>query len=116
VPVSSGELAPERAAVGARRARGLGLALATGAALLILGLVIGQWNRVTSLSHVPASIRAAEYARALIDAEATCARPEAADGALRQHCLDEAQFLVLFPECDVRCRGVVETILPRARR
>jgi hypothetical protein len=109
-------MAPGRAAVRARQARGLGLALAAGTAILILGLVVGQWNRVTSLSHVPASIRADEYARALTDAEATCARPEAADGALRQHCLDEAQFLVLFPECDARCRGVVETILPHARR
>jgi hypothetical protein len=83
---------------------------------MILGVTIGQWRAVASLEHVPPAIRVAEYGRALADTEASCTRPEAADGPLRRHCLDQAQFLILFPECDARCRGLAESILPRARR
>jgi hypothetical protein len=109
-------VAADRAAARVRRARGYSLMAVAAAALLVAGIAVGQWNRVTSLRHVPPSIRAVEYRRALQDAEETCARPESATGMLRQHCVDQAQFLILFPECDARCRGVVEAILPRARR
>jgi hypothetical protein len=100
----------------ARRARRYALTLLGSASIFIAAYAAGTWNQAAGLRDVPASIRTAEYARALADVEATCGRPEAADGVLRRHCVDQAQFLILFPECDARCRGVAEAILPRTRR
>ena len=90
--------------------------LAIAGAMLIVGLAIGEWPTRTSLDRVPVSIRRVEYARSLEDAEQACTTFEARQGPLRQHCIDQAQFLLLFPECDAHCRGVAEDILPRVRR
>jgi hypothetical protein len=114
VPPPANETRP--AAVRNRRGWWLAVAPTVAAATLLVGLAIGQWRSTASLQYVPASVRLAEYRRALADVEQTCARPEAGAGPLRSHCLDQAQFLILFPECDARCRGVVDAILPRARR
>jgi hypothetical protein len=100
----------------ARRARGYGLALLGAGAVFIAAYAAGTWNQAAGLGNVPAAIRAVEYARALDDVEATCGKPEAAAGPLRRHCVDQAQFLILFPECDARCRGAADAILPRTRR
>jgi hypothetical protein len=108
--------AVDRESPRARRARRYSLALLGGASIFIAAYAAGTWNQAAGLRDIPASIRTAEYARALADVEATCGTPEAADGLLRRHCLDQAQFLILFPECDARCRGVTNAILPRARR
>ena len=100
----------------ASTARSLGPILFVGVITLIAGLAVGQWRSATSLRDIPEVVRVAQYRRALADAEETCTRPEAAEGPLRGHCVDQARFLILFPECDAHCRSVVEAILPRARR
>jgi hypothetical protein len=117
-PVQAVDIAPPESTGGRRWAGGpgVGAAVFVGGLMLIAGLTIGQWQSTASLRQVPEAVRVAEYRRALADAEQACTRPEAADGSLRAHCLDEARFLILFPDCDGRCRAVVEAILPRARR
>ena len=99
-----------------KRARHYSLAIFGGASLLVVAYAAGTLNQAAGLRDVPAPIRAEEYGRALTDVEATCARPEAGSGALHKHCIDQAQFLILFPECDARCRAAADAILPRPRR
>ena len=45
-----------------------------------------------------------------------CGAPSAQSGALHDHCVEQAQFLMLFPECDEDCRMVARSVLPHARR
>ena len=70
---------------------------------------------VKSVRELPGANRAALYQRTLTDVDA-CRAPEARDGALRDHCLRQAEFLTLFPDCDVDCRQLAASVLPHARR
>jgi hypothetical protein len=45
-----------------------------------------------------------------------CTSPAAQSGTLHDHCVSQAQFLMLFPECDEGCRMVARSVLPHARR
>jgi hypothetical protein len=65
---------------------------------------------------LPAADRAALYRRSLEDVESACALPAAREGALREHCLGQARFLLTFSECDARCQRAAVSVLPRTRR
>jgi hypothetical protein len=84
--------------------------------LLVAAVAISRAQLVKSVRSLPAADRAALYHRTLTDVDTTCAVPEARDGALRDHCLRQAEFLTLFPDCDARCRQLAASILPHARR
>jgi hypothetical protein len=60
--------------------------------------------------------RAAIFARAHDDLVRTCGLPDAAEGALRDHCVSAASFVLLFPECKDACVDTARALLPHARR
>lgn len=94
------------------------LALISGCALAVMtvGLAVGQWRGVDRLRSLPDGVRGATYERALQDIEQICVPPDGLSGPLREHCLEQAQFVMIFPECGADCRRVVDPLLPHARR
>ena len=92
------------------------------AGLVVAGLVFVAAVAVTTgdpganIRDLPAGARAPLYQRALEDVKSACALPAAHQGALRQHCLRQAQFLTLFPECDAACQRTAASVLPHAHR
>ena len=100
-----------------RKGGGWGVALVAGWMLLIVAIVAHDWvQTVGSIRSLPPAERARIYERALGDTETSCTTPEAGAGALHDHCLHQAEYLVLFPECDSRCQNLAQAILPHARR
>jgi hypothetical protein len=83
---------------------------------LVIGMGIGHWQGLDRLRTLPEGVRAAAYRRAFNDVAETCSRPEADSGPMHEHCVEQAQFLIVFPECNADCRRLVDPILPRARR
>jgi len=92
------------------------LLLVVPALLLVAAVAISRAELVKSLRNLPASDRAALYHRTLTDVDTSCTAPEAREGALRDHCLRQAEFLALFPDCDARCQQLAASVLPHARR
>jgi len=84
--------------------------------LLVAVVAVSRAQLVRSVRDLPAADRAALYHRTLTDVETACSAPEARDGALRDHCLRQAEFLTLFPDCDTRCQQLAASVLPHARR
>jgi hypothetical protein len=108
---------PQSAAAAHRKRRGWGLPLAAAAGLLLIAmLALARAPGAGSVQGLPPDERAALYERTLADTESSCAMPDARAGALRDHCLRQAEFLVLFPECDRDCRQLTSAILPHATR
>jgi hypothetical protein len=100
-----------------RKGAGWGGALLAGWMLLIVAIAAHDWvQNLGSIRGLPPAERARSYARALAETEATCTTPEAPAGALHDHCIGQAERLILFPECDGRCQRIAEAILPHARR
>jgi hypothetical protein len=93
------------------------LALTIGAISLVLAIVAGGRSRsLAEIRALSSGDRARMFQRALDDMKTTCAGPERLDGALRDHCRAQAEFLMLFPECDRACQTMAATSLPHARR
>jgi hypothetical protein len=89
-----------------------------GAAVLLLGLV-AVFSRSQTLSDIralPAVERGGVYQRSIDDIERSCTTAESKTGALRDHCVQQATFVVLFPECDAQCQDLARSILPPARK
>jgi hypothetical protein len=95
-----------------------------GAALLVilaiaavggLGLYFETRARVDVAALSPVE-RAAIFTRAHDDLVRTCGLPDAAEGALRDHCVEAARFVLLFPECGEACVDAARALLPHARR
>ncbi len=84
--------------------------------MLVAVVAISRAELVRSVRNLPAADRAALYHRTLTDVETTCTALEARDGALRDHCIRQAEFLTLFPDCDARCQQLAASVLPHARR
>ena len=92
-------------------------ALALGAALLALAVAAGARSRaVADVRALSPSERGRIFARALEDLKTACVEPAQPDGALRDHCRAQAEFLMLFPECDRVCQSMAAGALPHARR
>ncbi|HEX3901418.1 MAG TPA: hypothetical protein VH853_01135 [Polyangia bacterium] len=92
------------------------LALAGAGLLLVTVVAVSHARTVESVRSLPAADRAALYHRSLEDVDRSCTTSDARDGALRDHCLRQAEFLTLFPECDAGCQKLTASILPHARR
>lgn len=87
-----------------------------GAGLAVVAFVaVSRAQLVKSVRNLPAADRASLYHRTLLDVDA-CTAPEAREGALRDHCLRQAEFVLLFPDCDARCQQLAASVLPHARR
>ncbi|HEY6477459.1 MAG TPA: hypothetical protein VI456_12835 [Polyangia bacterium] len=89
----------------------VGAALVFVAAVAISGVEFGR-----SVRDLPLAARNALYRRSLEDLESACTLPAAREGALREHCLGQARFLLTFPECDAQCQRASASILPHAHR
>jgi hypothetical protein len=88
-----------------------------GVALLILALAAGTHSRTQAdIRALSSGDRARIFGRALEDMKTTCADVAQVDGALRDHCRAQAEFLRLFPECDSTCQSSAAAALPHARR
>ena len=113
-------VAPPARAPARPAARPLGrpiYALGLGVCLLILALAAGTRSRsLADIRALSAGARARIFARALEDMKTTCADVAQIEGALRDHCRSQAEFLRLFPECDSGCQSVAAAALPHARR
>ena len=101
-----------------RRWESLGGALAI--ALVIGGVgglgVLCELRARTNLAPVPAAERLAIVTRARAELAETCGLASAAQGVLRDHCVETARFALLFPECDGACAQTARALLPRARK
>jgi hypothetical protein len=91
------------------------------AALLVVALtvVVGgislghrQPGDVEQVAGLSPQQRASWFARTRADVTEGCADVRQSAGVLRQHCADQARFLLLFPECDPLCRSVALRLLP----
>ena len=107
---------PIRGTAEPRRRSWWALVLVVPGLVLVAIVALSRAELVKSVRNLPAADRAALYHRTLTDIDTTCAAPEARDGALRDHCLRQAEFLTLFPDCDARCQQLARSILPHARR
>ena len=89
-------------------------------ALLMGGIgglgVLCESRARSDLAPVPAAERSAIVRRAHAELEATCRLSGAASGVLRDHCVETARFVLLFPECDAACAQTARALLPRARK
>ncbi len=93
------------------------LAVAAGLVVLIAAFVAGrQHSRLQEVRSLAPDARASIFARALDDMKTTCASVDPADEVLRDHCRDQATFLVMFPECDAGCESLAAAALPHAHR
>jgi hypothetical protein len=100
-----------------RNGAGWGGALLAGWMLLLVAITAHDWvQNVGIIWGLAPAERARTYRRSLAEAEAVCTTPGARAGALRDHCIGQAELLILFPECDGRCQRLAEAILPHARR
>jgi hypothetical protein len=100
-----------------RRARWTLLALIVAALGLFWGgVVLSHREAVVGLRELPAETRQTLYVETLGELTSVCRGLPAATGILRDHCLEEARFVVQLPECTDACRHTVALILPHARR
>jgi hypothetical protein len=100
-----------------RKGAGWGGALLAGWMLLVVAITAHDWLQNTaSIRGLPPAERAGIYQRSLGETEAACTTPQARAGALHDHCMGQAELLILFPECDGSCQRLAEAILPHARR
>jgi len=91
--------------------------LGTLAVLLGLAYVLATPRReAAQLRQLPDGAREALYQRTLAETSSLCRLPAAASGVVRDHCLEEARFLLMFPECDRDCRFAAGSVLPHAHR
>ncbi len=80
-------------------------AVSGGLVVLAIWGVVLVWNRSATAPDVgalPEAQRRALYVRTLEDLE-LCTESGA---TLADHCRHQAALVVLFPECDARCRGL----------
>jgi hypothetical protein len=80
------------------------MAICGGLLALLVGLTIADRALMSHPPALPAAslpqpVRQGLYDRALSDVLASCGLPEAKNGLLRGHCLDQARFLQTMPEC-----------------
>lgn len=105
------------AAEEAQRHKRSHLAVAAGVFVLIGAFVAGrQHSRLQDVRSLAPQARASIFARALDDMKTTCAAVDPGDEVLREHCRDQATFLVMFPECDAGCESLAAAALPHAHR
>jgi hypothetical protein len=86
--------------------RPIGLTLFV-AAVLALGILIAGLSSdhgMNRMIELPAQVRSPWQRQTLAEVRTFCSEPAAASGALHEHCVAEARFLLLFPECDPGCR------------
>ena len=87
-------------------------------AVVLFGLFIAitQSRKQEAVRDLPPEARAQIFRQDLSELRSICLESYAARGALHDHCIEEAQFVLLFPECDPGCRATASAVLPHAHR
>ena len=87
-------------------------------ALALVALLIGAILRSQdkAVRAVPPEARAQIFQQSLKELRSTCLESYAAQGPLRQHCIGQAKFVLLFPECGPECQKAATAVLPHAYR
>jgi cytochrome b pre-mRNA-processing protein 3 len=87
-------------------------------AVVLFGLFIAitQSRKQETVRDLPPPARAQIFRQSLTEVRSICLESYAARGALHDHCIEEAQFVLLFPECDPGCRATASAVLPHAHR
>jgi hypothetical protein len=100
---------------GRNRYRVLGLVIL---ALAVLALLIGviRSSRDRAVRQVPGEARAQLLQQSLQELRSTCLESYASRGPLREHCIGQAKFVLLFPECGTECQKAAGAVLPHAYR
>lgn len=101
-----------------RRWRSLLIPTVAALALILSGflIAIAQNQRREALRNLPLERRAQLFRQSLTEVGSTCLESYAAQGALRDHCIEQAHFVLMFPECGPECRSAANAVLPHAHR
>jgi hypothetical protein len=116
-PAPQRQMAREAAERRERRARVVVTALIVLVlALFWAGVALEARGQAAAVRELPAATRHSLFSRAMSEIDSVCRDLAASSGDLRTHCLEEARFALLFPECDDACRRASAVILPHASR
>ena len=87
-------------------------------ALVLVGLliVVAQNREQGFIRDLPPETRAHIFQKSLTEVRSTCVETYAARGPLREHCVEQAHFILRFPECGPECRSAANTVLPHAHK
>jgi hypothetical protein len=100
-----------------RRARWIVLAMLIGGlGLFWAGTALSLREDATGIRELPAQVRRGLYTRTLDEVETLCRQESASAGSLRDHCVEQARFVMQLPECTEDCRHAAAMIMPHARR
>ena len=84
--------------------------------LVALLIVVAQNREQGFIRDLPPEARAHMFHQSLTEVRSTCVETYAAHGPLREHCVEQARFILRFPECGPECRTVANTVLPHAHK
>jgi hypothetical protein len=87
---------------------------------VIVALVLGwtawigwiEQRTTAAIASLPTAERRASYQLAVDELRGVCVR----EPRLIDHCREQAEFVIKFPECDDDCRGLVHRYFSEARR
>ncbi len=89
--------------------------------LLVVFAGLGVWAGVVAwhehsvtraIAALPRGVQEASYRRALEELSTTCSDQP----ALAEHCREQAELILHFPQCDDTCRQLARRHLPAAKR
>jgi hypothetical protein len=84
-------------------------------------IIVGVWialalRKAAAIRNLPADARVELLQHGLTELKTICRDQGAADGPLRERCVEQAKLVLLLPECGSECRAVATPVLPRAHR
>ena len=84
--------------------------------LIALSLLLQHWEKKKqrAVQDLPAAQRQSLYLRTLQNFQTVCTPFPKAE--LKEHCQQDAEFLMLFPECDGACKSLVADLLRKPTR
>jgi hypothetical protein len=100
------------------RPRSHALPVAVILGLVVVGVLIGaaEIRREQAIGALPPQARIRILGETVRELRSVCLEGYAANGPVRDHCIDEARFVLLLPECGPDCRTAANAVLPRTRR
>lgn len=86
--------------------------------VLLIGLSLWMAHagkqKERALRDMPVAERQALFHRTIESYRAVCVPAPRIE--LKERCQQDAEFLILFPECDVSCRDLISELLPKPTR
>ena len=94
------------------RLAALVLSIVALASVWLLAIAWHQWQLRRAVRNLPAGVQEQTYRRAYEELATTCAtQPTLAD-----HCSDEAEFILRFPQCTSACQSLAHRYSPIGRK